>query len=262
MGHKTLVGGTAYDISGGKVVVGGTAYGIKKGRTLVDGTGHDISFIKTMNDLEIGTSVYLNVDGVSTKFIIVHQGNPDSSIYDDSCDGIWLLMKDVYSKRYFSYSSNDYAGSSIHSYLNGTFLGLLDSDIQDLVKQAKIPYWYDANYGVWDGSSGLSTKVFLLSGSEVGFDSTVTGGDYLPEDEGVCLSYFSGGSNAARIGYYNGTATSWWLRSPYTGGSTYTWCVYTQGASNWFDSSSSLGIRPALILPHDTVIDDNYNVVA
>ena len=44
MAHKTLIGGTAYDIKGGKCLVGGTVYSIKKGRTLINGTGEDIVF--------------------------------------------------------------------------------------------------------------------------------------------------------------------------------------------------------------------------
>ena len=44
MGHKTLIGGTAYDIKGGKTLIGGTAYDITAGKTLVGGTGYDISF--------------------------------------------------------------------------------------------------------------------------------------------------------------------------------------------------------------------------
>lgn len=48
MAHKTLVGGTAYEISGGKTLVGGTAYSIKNGKTLVGGTAYDISFYWTI----------------------------------------------------------------------------------------------------------------------------------------------------------------------------------------------------------------------
>lgn len=44
MAHKTLIGGTAYEIDGGKTLVDGTAYNIDKGRTLIGGTGYDISF--------------------------------------------------------------------------------------------------------------------------------------------------------------------------------------------------------------------------
>ena len=44
MAHKTLIGGTAYQIKGGKTLVGGTAYNISKGKTLVGGTAYEIRF--------------------------------------------------------------------------------------------------------------------------------------------------------------------------------------------------------------------------
>lgn len=44
MAHKTLIGGTAYKVSGGKILVNGTDYKISKGRTLVGGTGYNITF--------------------------------------------------------------------------------------------------------------------------------------------------------------------------------------------------------------------------
>ena len=44
MAHKTLIGGTAYNIIGGKSLVSGTSYNIKGGKTLVGGTGYSISF--------------------------------------------------------------------------------------------------------------------------------------------------------------------------------------------------------------------------
>ena len=44
MAHKTLIGGTAYNISSGKSLVSGTTYSIKGGKTLIGGTGYSISF--------------------------------------------------------------------------------------------------------------------------------------------------------------------------------------------------------------------------
>ena len=44
MAHKTLIGGTAYEIGGGKDMVGGTVYEIADGRNLIDGTVHEIAF--------------------------------------------------------------------------------------------------------------------------------------------------------------------------------------------------------------------------
>lgn len=46
MAHKTLVGGTAYEITGGKTLVNGTAYSIKSGKTLVGGTAYEVGFVK------------------------------------------------------------------------------------------------------------------------------------------------------------------------------------------------------------------------
>ena len=36
MAHKALIGGTAYEITGGKTLINGTAYGIAKGKTLIN----------------------------------------------------------------------------------------------------------------------------------------------------------------------------------------------------------------------------------
>ena len=44
MAHRTLIGGTAYNITGGRSMVSGTAYNISGGRTMVGGTGYNIGF--------------------------------------------------------------------------------------------------------------------------------------------------------------------------------------------------------------------------
>ena len=88
----------------------------------------------------VGSVVKIKVNGTLRNFIVVHQGKP-SSIYDASCDGTWLLMEDIYETRQWHSSNvNDYANSTIHSYLNSTFLNLIDANIRAQIKQAKIPY--------------------------------------------------------------------------------------------------------------------------
>lgn len=49
MAHKTLIGGTAYEISGGKTRVGGTNYSISGGKTRIGGTNYSISFGPSIN---------------------------------------------------------------------------------------------------------------------------------------------------------------------------------------------------------------------
>ena len=66
---------------------------------------------------------------------------------------------------------NNLENSTIQSYLNGTFLNLFDSNIKDAIKQVKIPYRKNGGSGGTNqsGANGLSCKIFLLSGYEVGF---------------------------------------------------------------------------------------------
>ena len=40
MAHKTLVGGTVYEISGGRTLIDGTSYEISGGRTLIQATSY------------------------------------------------------------------------------------------------------------------------------------------------------------------------------------------------------------------------------
>ena len=46
MAHKSLISGTAYNISGGKSLISGTAYNISSGKSLISGTAYNINFKK------------------------------------------------------------------------------------------------------------------------------------------------------------------------------------------------------------------------
>lgn len=46
----------------------------------------------------VDSTVKLKVDGTLQNFLVVHQGLP-GSMYDVSCSGTWLLMKDIYESR-------------------------------------------------------------------------------------------------------------------------------------------------------------------
>lgn len=212
----------------------------------------------------VGSIVKLKVNGTAKEFIVVHQGKP-SSLYDESCNGTWLLMKDIYERRQWNGANvNKLENSAIHVYLNNTFLNLFDSNIKDVIEQVKIPYRKNGGSGGTDqsGANGLSAKIFLLSGYEVGWTTS----DYssFPVD-GAKLDYFvaSSGGNSKRVAYYNGSADYWWLRSPFTDLTDSVWYVSSDG--NLFgnynnDASSSYGIRPALILPQDMEVDSSGNV--
>lgn len=209
----------------------------------------------------VGSVIKLNVNGTAKEFLVVHQGKP-SSIYDDSCNGTWLLMKDCYeSRQWHSSNVNNLENSTIHSYLNGTLLNLFDSNIKDAIKQVKIPYRQGGGSGgtTKTGANGLSCKIFLLSGYEVGW--TTSDNSYFPVD-GAKLDYFtaSSGGNSKRIANLNGSAALWWLRSPGADGTFHVWLVGTGGGCGRGNASNSYGIRPALVLPSTLLVSDDGTV--
>lgn len=215
----------------------------------------------TLSSKAIGSTIKLKVNGSARNFIVVHQGKP-SSVYDDSCNGTWLLMQDIYENRaWHSSNTNDYANSTIHSYLNSTFLNLFESNIKNAIKQVKLPYRKGSGTSttVTSGSNGLSAKIFLLSATETSFDFS-----YMPSGEGAELAYFKGcadnSSDSKRVAYLNGSATYWWLRSPNC--FSFNFALYVSSGGGWGGGgcSGSCGVRPALILPSTLLVSDDGTV--
>ena len=200
----------------------------------------------------VGSIVKIKVNGAAKDFIIVHQGLP-SSAYDASCNGVWVVMKDIYTTMKWDGSNNDYLNSDMTAYLNGTFISLIDADIRNAIKQVKIPYTNYSNNNVMSGSNGLSCKVFLLSGTEVGF----SGVSYM-NTEGAKLSYFDSASK--RVAYNGSSAAVWWLRSPYTNGSNGVWYVESGGSYGVWLCNYTYGVRPAFVLPSTLVVSDDGTV--
>ena len=221
-----------------------------------------------LSKLSVGSTVFLNIEGGKRDFIIVNQGLP-SSDYDDSCNGTWLLMKEIYEQREWHdalQTSNSYSKSTIHNYLNSKFLELLDPDIQDIIKLVKIPYTKTSGTtdssasgsitgsttsgSIASGSNGLMTKIFLLSLAETGIrHSYVTA-------EGSILEYFTPSNYDARIGYYEGKECAWWLRSISTRPNTAAY-IDTLGDVSQTAVDEYIGIRPAMILPSTLIVDDD-----
>lgn len=209
----------------------------------------------------VGSVLKLNLNGSPKNFIVVHQGKP-SSLYDDSCDGTWVLMQDIHSTRQWDGSNNDYKNSDIHSWLNGTFLNLFDANIREAIKTVKIPYVNGTGgSAVASGANGLSCKIFLLSGYELGW--TKSDNSYFPVD-GAKLDYFTAGTGSAankkRIAKYNGSATGWWTRSPRTNNSDGVWNVYSDGDYGGWGYYLTYGVRPAFVLPSTLSVSDDGTV--
>ena len=272
MAGKTLIGGTAYKITGGKATINGAAHKVTGGRTMIDGTVYNINFKRnrTLADLNVGDSVWFNEDGLRTEFIVVHQGTPTSS---DDLDpeyldgGTWLMRKNVLSSSMNYYSTNSrvtYTKSTISDYLTSTYFNSINANVSKFIKSTKIPHTY---YMITDkefiAAHGDAVPVFLLSACEVGTDLTQSA---LIRD-GIVLDYFKNAANSKRIAYdASGTARKWWTRSATTYTTSYSkaWFVNASGSPTQ-NTSNTVSvknyIRPAMIFEPSTQIDADNNIV-
>lgn len=201
-----------------------------------------------LSQKSVGDIVKLNVSGVPVEYLIIHQGKP-SDVYDDSCSGTWLLQKSISESKSWG-SPNSYKKSTIHAWLNGDFLSSLDPVIQANIKQVKIPY-IDGNGDTGHlvtGADGLSCKVFLLSGQEIGNP----GYDY--QGQGEVLSYFEDHDPQANA--------EWWTRSPYRSDSSDVYLVTLSGGCSDYLGGASKGIRPALILSESLWVSEDGQIFA
>lgn len=233
----------------------------------------------------------MNVGGVRTEFLIVHKGNPDTNMYDSSCDGIWLLIKNCYEQRAFYISQGyeadkDYGNqnafnedSQIVQYLNNTIYNRFDSNIRSIIKQIKIPacrYGSDDDgcSSLYSLSNGVSLKLFILSDCELGFN-----GIYPHPVGSVALQYFNNNDYTLRIAKLNGSDAIWWIRNPIfgsAGANGRLGCIYYQGFAGTpgyypYESETEIYdgtgrklpicIRFALILPNNIKCDSNMNII-
>lgn len=212
------------------------------------------------SSLAVGTTVKLMEGGTAVEYLVVNQGIPsNSSLYDASCDGTWLLRKDIHSNRQWAYSNdNVYTRSAINTWLNGTFFNTLGSAEQAAVKQVKIPYCTGGgDTTINSGANGLSVKVFLLGCYEVGWTTS----DYsLFNVDGAKLEYFISGTGTAadnkRIAKLNGRDQQWMTRTPVGDGNGAEFVVTSSGSYDTGLSKTSDGVRPAVILPSNALFDE------
>jgi hypothetical protein len=219
----------------------------------------------TVSMVEVGDIVSLEYDGAPTNFIVIQIGNPDDTIYDESCDGVWLLSEDVLEDEVIwnKKDDNTYSTSDINTYLNTKVISKFSEDIQSSIQEVRIPYTdgtgRDGN--VKTGSDGLTTKLFLLSATEVGFKPSTNN---LFNIEGAILEYFIRATDDDIIAMTSdgSRATNWWLRSPYShepsgwdADLTKSWFMNTDGSLEYDDVFiDDYGLRVALILPSTYLI--------
>ena len=219
------------------------------------------------SDIAVGSTVKLMENGVAVDYLVVNQGIPGgSSLYDTSCDGMWLLRKDCLDNQRYQASgtaNNSYASSLIPSYLNYTFFSTLDSVAQSVINYVRIPIC--AGGGSTTVSNSIQ-RVFLLSYAELGFNYN---SNYLSYTDGALLSYFLSGEsstqNSKRTSVYSngGGAATYWTRSPLSNAFDTVFCVGTTGEGSTAGTQTedryggTNAIRPAMILPSTALFDKN-----
>ena len=169
MAHKTLVGGTAYNISGGKSMVSGTVYNIKGGKTLIDGTAYSISLgveiLPVLNDNDWATISEVSQSGQAanywsvgdTKQIII-SGTVGQTTFSDL--SVWSFILG------FNHNSAKEGNNTIHFQIGktaqtgGTDVCLTDSRYNSSALSTAGYFtmnYSSTNIGGWGGSEMRNT---------------------------------------------------------------------------------------------------------
>ena len=218
------------------------------------------------NNLPVGTTVKLLENGGSVEYIVAHQGRPrNPTLYDNSCVGTWLILKNYVEARAWDSTDNDYKNSDIHQYLSEDYYNRFDDKTKEAILTVNLPYvdGNGSNGVVKYGENGLSANVFLLSNIEVGGVVSTN----RPFNDGGQLSYFVSGTST-EANTCRKWGWKWWLRSPYIVSSTYqtnSACAVT--ATGSFSTSSNgvtvstTAIRPALVIRSTAFFDSETMIL-
>lgn len=194
-----------------------------------------------LGDIDVGTLVKLNENGTPVEFYVAKHD------YESSLNGsgrTLLVRKDTYHYIAFNNRSTAYAGGTLDSWLNGTYLGLLNNEIQDAVGATKF------YYTIGNGDKTMSTlqrAVFQLSATELGATDTNANA------EGSTLSIAS----TLQIAYANGITRTQWTRSPNTHYTSYVFYLTSGGKFNSDEYSETNGSRPCFTLPAEIKVGDD-----
>lgn len=247
----------------------------------------------TIGSLPIGTTLYIKESNQRTAFVLAKHDYEEVSskwpTFPGNGKGLSLLARSsktvlshVWSTESASYDSrftNIYSGSTIDKWLNGEYFRTLDSSISSKIKNTNIrvspgPQTYkddDGNSHTTDGSAvtWISRKVFLLSATELGMSSNVSGitkeGTALPNCSEMLYNII-GSSNyawtrsrcfdATPFAYpeffkYNNSAV---VSSSKSNNSYYTYTTIS-------DVTKKYPVLPAFTLPATLEVDVNGNVL-
>ena len=161
--------------------------------------------------------------------------------HDDRSDGsgkagLTFGLKDCLNTAYQMNSSNTNAGGwgscALRATLRGDIWNQLPSDLRGVIKEVT------KKTSAGNSSStinSISDTLFLFAEKEI-FGST----QYSVNGEGTQYARFT--TSNTRIKKLNGSATNWWLRSPYSSNGYYFCAVNNSGAASYYIASASYGV--------------------
>jgi len=230
-----------------------------------------------LSSKNVGDIILIYESGWEAEYIIVHKGNPMPGYYDAGFDNsVTLLRKESATQRQWNNSSYivNYGSSSINSWLNNDFIGLLEEWVQRQIKQVRIPYRTGSSgLGVSSGTNGLLCKAFLPSMVEIGLPQSVVLDSHglinsIPP-EGAKFDYFiEGVENEANEKRAMGDGQAWgwylwWTRTPEANANSSVWALYHNGFptdSIGIPNVPNIDVRPAIVFP-ETLLIDEYDYI-
>ena len=161
----------------------------------------------------IGDTKKITVDGASYTIRLANNSTPSEcsgTDFSQTACGFVVEFVDILEQRSMGSSGDAWDNAEVRTYLNGNFLKKLPTEVQNL-----IIYTNTVSNNLGGGTISTTDKVYLLSPAEI-FDG-LTGNDAnktrqldFYKNSGVTTTSYE---NAVKK--YNGTNSSWWLRSYY-----------------------------------------------
>ena len=246
MSGYATINGASKELTAGFATIGGAWKKLSKGWVTKDGVWKQIlSSRLPLSSLPEGSLVAINESGSPVLFYLAKHD------YESGLNGAGrtlFVRKDCYDTRIWRSSTFPmvYEDSNIDSWLNGDYIALLDSNIQNAIATTNF-------YTIKSGGTvaTINRSAFLLSATELGQTSS----NIVVEGEAITTA------SKIIIANLNGVATKYWTRSPWALSSFSSKAVYIteSGAIGNLKISNECGSRPCFTLPSDLTVNSQPN---
>ncbi len=174
----------------------------------------------------VGDIVTLMWFGKPTEFRVVHKGYKTENKI--------VLVKETIETfhPYHRDWNNNYFESHIREYLNRIMLQGFSADVQNAIAETPVEYYANGEIKT------ANDKLWLMSRTEIGLGSS----GYAPK-EGSPFDYFV--DDESRKKTFAGDREWYWLRTPYSNGTSNAWRVDADGTANDYNTTYDYGVVPA-----------------